>query len=327
MPLSLTYHDVNEAYCELQVAKGAFCEWEETRNGEALVFPSPVIITNTLPYRRVLFDPIRDANPFFHYMEAIWMLSGEENVDFPAKFAKNIRNYSDDNVTLHGAYGYRWRYAFERDQIDAIIYMLKKDKTTRRAVIGMWDPHLDLERNGKDLPCNTHIYFRYTQGRLDMTVCNRSNDLVWGMLGANFVHMSVLHEYVANSIALTMGSLHQFSNNLHVYKGWEDKFSPEADRWYRTQPNLRRWNWSEDTFDWEEGQTFCEYGLDTDEPYRCRILRDNATPMLLAWNAYKDGDLSLALHEASHIYDDDWRHGCNLWLERRQEGRRETEEG
>ena len=37
----------------------------------------------------------------------------------------------------------------------------------------------------KDVPCNTHAYFAINaEGSLDLTVCNRSNDLVWGCLGA-----------------------------------------------------------------------------------------------------------------------------------------------
>ena len=158
------------------------------------------------------------------------MLSGSNNVDFPASFAKQIREYSDDGTTLNGAYGFRWRYYWDYDQLEQIIYMLKNDSTTRRAVLSMWDPQHDLEYDSVDTPCNTHIYFRTVGGRLDMTVCNRSNDLVWGMLGANIVHMSILQEYIANATGLPVGTYHQFTNNLHVYEGWEDKFSPKIGR-------------------------------------------------------------------------------------------------
>ena len=63
----------------------------------------------------------------------------------------------------------------------------------------MWDAKQDLSHRNesKDLPCNTHVYFSIREGFLDMTVCNRSNDLIWGCCGANAVHMSFLQEYVA----------------------------------------------------------------------------------------------------------------------------------
>ena len=317
-PLALYYSDLNEAYSNMQANKMSFCEWEETRNGRALVYQAPVIVSHVMPWRRVLFDPVRNANPFFHYMEAIWMLAGSENVDFPSKFAKQIREYSDDGTTLNGAYGFRWRYHWD-DQIDEVIEMLKTDPNTRRAVLTMWDPQYDLGSSSKDLPCNTHVYFRKVNERLDMTVCNRSNDLVWGMLGANVVHMSILQEYIANATKIEVGTYHQFTNNLHIYEGWEDKFSPIPSRWYVKRPVLARWNFSPSSLPDHEAQRFVEEGLDSDEPYHSRIIRDNAEPMLLAWLAHKDGNDDLALHHVGLIYDEDWQEGCRLWIERSKE--------
>jgi thymidylate synthase len=316
MPLALVYHDVNQAYSEIQFIKEQFGLWEETRNGKAFVFQAPVIVEHTMPYRRVLFDPARNANPFFHYMEAIWMLTGGQDVKFPALFAKNIKNYSDDGWTLFGAYGHRWVYHFEDNQIEGIIEMLKKDPNTRRAVIGMWDPTFDLGAATKDLPCNTHIYFRVMGGRLTMTVCNRSNDLVWGMLGSNIVHFSILQEYIANACDLPIGSLYQFTNNLHVYEGWteEDKFTYHEDMWYTQQATIPRLPFSPDNLIIAEAADFCENLLESQ--YTCKILKFNAVPMLQAWSSYKADDLNLALHYAKKVYDADWQRACVEWLER-----------
>jgi thymidylate synthase len=316
MILATQYDDVNLAYYELQYTKKHHVRREETRNGPALVFQTPVCVTHVMPYRRVLFDPIRDANPFFHYMEAIWMLAGSENVDFPSKFAKQIRQYSDDGVRLYGAYGHRWRHAFDVDQIDEVIEKFKKDPFTRRAVISMYDPIYDTNYSGKDLPCNTHIYFRNMYGRLDMTVCNRSNDLVWGMLGANMVHFSVLMEYIAEALNMTMGAYHQFTNNLHVYDGWQDRYYHEVDPFYKEQGALPRIPFGPDSLDWSEAAEFVEYG-EVDMNLKSPILQQNAFPMLQAWNAHKEGDDPLARHYAEKIYDGDWSKACIEWLDRR----------
>jgi len=93
-----------------------------------------------------------------------------------------------------------------------------REATSRRAVIAMWDPMEDLwYEEKKDIPCNTHIYFRIINGRLDMTVCNRSNDLIWGMCGSNVVHFSMLHELLANATGTALGRYFHLSNNLHIY--------------------------------------------------------------------------------------------------------------
>jgi thymidylate synthase len=321
-PLSLTYTDVNEAYYELQYTKHHYVREEMTRNGAALVFQEPVLLTHTSPYRRVLFDPIRNANPFFHYMEAIWMLAGANSVPFLAKFAQNIKQYSDNGTTFHAAYGHRWKHHFGADQIEQIIYMLKKDSHTRRAVLGMWDPEVDLESFSKDLPCNTHVYFKVQENYLHMTICNRSNDLVWGMLGANFVHMSILQEYIANAVDLEIGNMYQFTNNLHVYLGWEDKWERGGwDDWYTQRPTLQAWRFGPRNFDQDEAIRFVEEGIHSNRPYQCRILRDNAVPMYDAWEIYKQDDLHKAIHVASRIYDDDWRKGCVDWLVRVKDDR------
>lgn len=306
MIYAFTYQDVNEAYHELQTLKHHYVELEETRNGKAWVFQEPVVITYLTPSRRVLFDPIRDANPFFHYMEALWMLSGSDTVSFPGQFAKNLKNYSDNGVTLNGAYGYRWRSHFGLDQIEHVVELLQRDPNSRRAVIAMWDPRQDWEES-LDLPCNTHVYFRVVKGALTMTVCNRSNDLVWGTLGANVVHMSLLQEFIAGWLKMPVGPYHQFTNNLHIYDGWERKFGPPV-RWYTKYKFYSSIPWSPETIHPQELQTFVIDGLDTDVEYTCPVIAKNAVPMLKSWLAYKEDKPFMADTHAHNIYDADWRY-------------------
>jgi len=157
-------------------------------------------------------------NPVFHFAECLWMMSGRDDSEWISKFNPRMRDFANESGIFHGAYGYRWRILWGIDQILAICNLIKKDPWTRRAVISMWDTALDLDQTQKDLPCNTHIYFRRNGTSLDMTVCNRSNDLVWGALGSNIVHFSFLMELIAHEVGLEVGKMYQFTNNLHVYE-------------------------------------------------------------------------------------------------------------
>jgi hypothetical protein len=217
---------------------------EDSRVGPVLAARAPVLTIYRKPYERVMFSAARDANPFFHLFEALWMLAGRQDVAFPAHYAAQLQLYSDDNETLNGAYGYRWRGHFGYDQVQLVIDELKKNPASRRCVIAMWDAvdgagqyrnpgaeaigfgyEGDLKRalaGGKDVPCNTHIYFRVVNGALDMTVCNRSNDAVWGAYGANAVHFSILQEYVSLMAGIPMGAYYQFANNFHIYRDRSD---------------------------------------------------------------------------------------------------------
>ena len=147
-----------------------------------------------------------------------------------------------------GAASFRWRHHFDLegggaidrlpDQLDTIVRLLKENPDDRRIVLQMWDPVSDLAVNKKDVPCNTQAYFRVrtevgepepgggdplVRYILDMTVCCRSNDAVWGAYGANAVHFSVLQEYIAARIGVLVGKYFQVSNNYHVYTNVLDK--------------------------------------------------------------------------------------------------------
>jgi thymidylate synthase len=225
-------------------------EAEETvsRNGPVRAMPGPVVIETQLPQRRVLFSPKRNANPYFHFMESLWMLSGRSDLPWLCQFNKRMAEYSDDNgATQPGAYGHRWRQHFQYDQLTELVDLIAENPNTRRACLGMWDPwgvHTMFQdgdptgeyqlrgdlfgaSSSKDVPCNTHVYFQLRVTgygyALDMTVCCRSNDALWGAHGANAVHFSVLQEYMAARIGAAMddfvsvGTMIQFSNNYHVY--------------------------------------------------------------------------------------------------------------
>jgi len=198
-----------------------------SRNGPTLEWGEPVTTVYDKPMERVLFDPLRDANPFFHLFESMWILAGRRDVRFLAHILPNIRNYSDDGERFHGAYGHRLRAGPARDQLAKVISLLRKDLTTRRAICAVWDPELDLGTDSADLPCNDMLAFRARDGQLDLTVYNRSNDVIWGAYGANAVQFAFILEFVAASVGVPPGRYYQVSNSFHVYLN---------DQWEKLQP-------------------------------------------------------------------------------------------
>ena len=63
---------------------------ETSRNGPVLVAPTPVTTVYSHPTERVLLSPTRDANPFFHLMESLWMLAGKNDIALPVQFNKRF---------------------------------------------------------------------------------------------------------------------------------------------------------------------------------------------------------------------------------------------
>lgn len=196
---------------------------ENTRNGPVLVAPGPVATVYADPRRRVLFDPERDANPFFHLFEAMWILAGRSDVRTLAWFNSRMADYSDDGYVFHAPYGHRLRVR-HGDQIETVCEMLRANPFSRQAVLQLWDAGLDLNVASKDLPCNDMVMLRVVErGRhpsgkaLDITVCCRSNDAIWGAYGANAVQFSFVQEYIASKIGVGVGKYVQMSHNFHVY--------------------------------------------------------------------------------------------------------------
>lgn len=202
----------------------------ESRNGPVLQHPWPVATVYEKPLERVVFWPERDANPFFHLYESIWMIAGRNDVAPLVKYVKRSTDYSDDGKTLHGAYGHRWRYHFGVDQLERIAAALKANADDRRCMLQMWDAPSDLGRQGRDFPCNTMATFQIgTDGRLNLVVFCRSNDIVWGCYGANIVQFSTLLEYMAVWIGCEPGNYTQISVNWHGYLTTIQPVQPLAD--------------------------------------------------------------------------------------------------
>jgi thymidylate synthase len=324
---------------------------EESRNGRVLVAPVPVVTVYHNPQERVLFGATRAANPFFHLMESLWMLAGRNDLAFPRYFNKNFASYSDDGEKVHGAYGWRWRKSFGYDQLAIIAEELKKNPTSRRCVLSMWDASeyesgsdavgcndlILAMSGGKDVPCNTAAYFDVRGGALNMTVCNRSNDAIWGAYGANAVHFSVMQEYLAAWIGVPVGVYRQVSNNFHAYLDVYDEaklaqIAQEAhdcdyyrphmvrDKYVYPQGLLLDSTETIEMFDFDLQLFFRT--LDSNDfnagGFHTNFFNNVAIPMYITWWGRKM-KMGSGLEQAANISAADWRLACIEWIQRAED--------
>jgi len=197
------------------------------------------------------------------------------------------------------------------------------------------------EKASKDVCCNLSAVFSIRniavdgpEGQtddvqyLDMTVFNRSNDLIWGMLGANVVHFSFLQEYVAAHLGVSVGVYHQVTADLHVYVARKD-YKPEEWLAGRGGPNYYRITAIMPTPLVKDPATFDKElikFIDNDwsnppnprQSYLEPFLANVAEPMCRAWYFHKNRDYGAALHWAAQIRSYDWRIACTNWLESRK---------
>ena len=320
--LSITAHNVNDAYHEGLWRVKILGVEADSRNGKVKRIPGPVATTYKKPEQRMLLDPRRDANPFFHIFEGIWMLAGSRDVAWISQFNSHIHTFSDDGKHFHGAYGYRWRNHWGEDQLIWVIEHLRKEPESRRAVLQMFDPAVDQPSRGpemKDIPCNTAIYFDIVEGVLNMTVTCRSNDMIWGAYGANAVHMSMLQEFIARALGIRVGQYVQFSNNFHVYERHFPllDYAPDPTSYTRHmveghEPLTSQTYWGGDLIQFEQWMDAPSWIYDAQ--YIVRVLQ----PMLQVWQAYRNLDKDAAMRGTGLIQDVAVKTACLKWLQRRK---------
>lgn len=322
--------NVNDAWLNAINLINEIGEVESSRMGTVRVAPCPVVSIYDKPTERVLFDPVRDANPIFHLHESLWMLAGDDDARWLDQFVSDFSaRFAEDDGRLHGAYGYRWRNHFasnvsiggdrygELNQLGVVAKILTKDPTSRQALIQMWDCETDLiEPSLKDRPCNTQIYLRILDGTLELCTTARSNDIVWGVYGANAVHLSILQEYLAARIGVPVGKFTQFSWNWHMYDSTRHLADLTAANGWKTYPGTIPLVDDPKTFD-KEVKAYVR-DPHNGHDFKNTFFESTARPMFLANEARKAKEYKQALDWAYTIVAPDWRQATIAWLERRQ---------
>jgi hypothetical protein len=183
--------------------------------------------------------------------------------------------------------------------------------------------------------CNVGVAFNVRDGFLDMTVFNRSNDMLWGALGANYVHFGFLQEYVAALCKLSVGKLTQISSNFHVYLDFEvtkrlmGKVQPAEPNPYEigeTVPSSvpilasdRDATWQSDALQFIERFT-------RDRPLKSYTWHEPffetvAVPMFCAWHAWtcdlSSYDALGHLERSGEPGGEDWKLAAIQWIKRR----------
>lgn len=327
--MEIRARNVNGALSDaLWALKAGSYEPEQTRNGPVIAFPEPVVTIYSRPQERVLFAAKRDAPCIFHLMESVWLLAGREDVGFLQQFNSNISKFSDDGKVFNAAYGYSWRHRFDHDQLLTVIEMLRKDPGTRQAVLQMWNTE-DLTKNTLDKACNMSVVFDCRFGLLNMTVFNRSNDILFGAYGANAVHFSFLQEFVANAVSLPIGVYRQVSNNLHLYmsngydgydimanvSAYDDEFNDLYTLGQVTAEPIMQDNRYLQFLD--DCEVFCDRPFDPDVVYHHPFFHNVAQPMAMVSKVRKD-KLGTGEEWAAKITAPDWRRAVQDWIHRRE---------
>lgn len=180
----------------------------------------PISFSLDLGDRRFPVPGVRKVFPATAAAEVGWFLTGSQFPDGMGPAGHIWSKFKEDDGSVIGAYGHRWRYHFKRDQIGDAAEALRRDPTNRRIVVSAWDPGADgLTAVGqKNVPCPTHFSLSIVNNRLNMALFIRSSDVFVG-LPYDVMGHAILMDAFARSInpSLRLGVLHVTLAHPHIY--------------------------------------------------------------------------------------------------------------
>lgn len=166
----------------------------------------------------------RNNNIYATVAETLWFLAGSNNVTrFLSTLLPRATDFSDDGTNWRAGYPERI-IAF--DQMQSVVDRLKQSNNSRQAVVSIHLPQMDTDesmlrvygtKDTRDQACNTALYFAIENGKLNIHVSNRSNDLIWGAFSINYQEFSFLQKVVAAMVGVEVGVYTVYQNDLHVY--------------------------------------------------------------------------------------------------------------
>jgi len=170
----------------------------------------------TDPNDRKIINRERKWSEEYAEAEWQWYLSGDNHIkalgDIYGKVPEIWKRMADERGYVNSNYGWQWK---RQDQIDMVYEMLRQKPDTRQACISIYDGK-EISDYAFDTPCTYAIQFTIVNGRLDMCVTMRSNDLWYGFCNDQY-QFSKLQELMAFRLNIDTGVYYHFAHNMHLY--------------------------------------------------------------------------------------------------------------
>jgi thymidylate synthase len=189
-----------------------------TRGKTAIETPN-VSFTIGDPIARTPYLAARRANIVFNHAEALWYLSGRDDLDMVAHYAPRLRGLSENGTTLTGtAYGPRLFGSSGRDgrsQFDRVLALLRDDSDTKRATMLIMRPDELADPANPDVACTLGLQFMLRAGRLHAIAYMRGNDAMIGLYGDTFA-FTLIQEFAARLLGVEVGSYTHHGGSMHI---------------------------------------------------------------------------------------------------------------
>lgn len=185
--------------------------------------------TSALPGVHFSIDPEKDGFPLLTLRkipfkgiaaEQAWFISGARKpADYLRQYTKIWDAFTNPGDVVTVAYGYRWRKHFGRDQLKGLVDLLKKEPSSRQAVVVTWDPAHDGLGAAKkaNVPCPYTFTVNIIGGKLHLHNMVRSNDMILGF-PFDVAGFCLLQYILAQKLGIKVGTYSHSISNAHIYE-------------------------------------------------------------------------------------------------------------
>ncbi|CAK2045449.1 thymidylate synthase [Vibrio crassostreae] len=173
------------------------------------------------PIARFCYHPKRRQNIIFNYAEALWYLSGKNDLSFIQWYAPSMSRFSADNKTLPGTgYGKKlFHFGSENiNQIERALDILKQDDSdSKRVFLQIFSADENIYKCNIDVSCTLGLQLLLREDELHMVAYMRANDAYVGMLSDIF-SFTFLQEFLASLLECKVGTYTHHVGSIHIYK-------------------------------------------------------------------------------------------------------------
>lgn len=172
------------------------------------------------PTNRYVGLKVRRSNIVFNFAEALWYLSGSNDLEHIAYYAPRMRTYSSDGRTLDGtAYGPRifGSSGSSVAQWDRLYSTLVDDPDSKRGVVAIYESRETGAPRAQDVACTLALQFFIRENSLHAVAYMRANDAYTGVVSDVF-SFTLLQELLAKRLGVRNGSYTHFAGSYHMYE-------------------------------------------------------------------------------------------------------------
>jgi thymidylate synthase len=213
---------ITELYVNILKSLKKYGHIRDSRAGRTLELISVTTVLKN-PRTRYITEPLRRHNLSYIAKEIDWYLSGNYNAEPIARAAKYWKTIQDANGKVNSNYGAKIFYEKVDGicQFDRVVSHLKKYPNSRRAIFFFHlYPHDWVQMDEtKDYVCTIYGHAIINDGKLDLMIYMRSNDVIWGW-GNDVPFFTLLQEMMAVELDVPIGTYYHHAGSMHIYENF-----------------------------------------------------------------------------------------------------------